>query len=58
MEDVMLRLYRIITLVFAALTLFLSNAHPAAKIPRIGVLVLNDSQGGPIEAFGQGALAN
>ena len=51
----MLRLYRIIlTLVFAALTLFLSNAYPAAKIPRIGVLLLNDSQGGPIEAFRQG----
>jgi putative ABC transport system substrate-binding protein len=54
MEDVMLRLYRIITLVFAVLTLFLSNAHPAAKIPRIGVLLLNDGQGGPVEAFRQG----
>ena len=50
----MLRLYRILTLVFAALTLFLSDAYPAAKIPRIGVLLLNDSQGGPIEAFRQG----
>ena len=47
-------LYRIITLFFATLTLFLSNAHPAAKIPRIGVLLLNDSQGGPIGAFRQG----
>ena len=50
----MLRLYRIITLVFPLLTMFLSNADPAAKIPRIGVLLLNDSQGGPIEAFRQG----
>ena len=50
----MLRLSRIITLVFAALTLFLSNVYPAAKIPRIGVLLLSDHGGAPIKAFRKG----
>ena len=50
----MLRLSRIITLVFAALALLLSNVHPAAKIPRIGVLLLSDRGGGPVDAFRQG----
>ena len=50
----MLRVSRIITLVFAALTLFLSNVYPAAKIPRIGVLLLSDHGGAPIKAFRKG----
>ena len=50
----MFRLYRIITLVFGALTLFLSDVHPAAKISRIGVLLLSDGGGAAIRAFRQG----
>jgi hypothetical protein len=54
MEDAMLRLYRIITLVLAGLTLYLSDVHPAAKIPRIGVLLPSDGGGTPIKALRQG----
>jgi hypothetical protein len=50
----MLRLYRIITLVLAGLTLYLSDVHPAAKIPRIGVLLPSDGGGTPIKALRQG----
>ena len=50
----MLRLYRIITLVFLALTLYLSDVHPAAKIPRIGILLPSDGAGAPIKALRQG----
>jgi putative tryptophan/tyrosine transport system substrate-binding protein len=54
MEAAVRRVARIVTLVFAALTLFLSNVHPAPKIPQIGVLLLSDGGGVPIKAFRQG----
>ncbi|HEX6436117.1 MAG TPA: ABC transporter substrate-binding protein [Candidatus Binatia bacterium] len=50
----MLRACSIITLVFAALTVHLPNVHPATKIPRIGVLLLSDGRGAPMEGFRQG----
>ena len=43
----------IVTLVFGVLTLFLSEVHSAAKIPRIGVLLVPPARSA-LEAFRQG----
>jgi len=44
----------IIVLVFGSLPLFLSEAQPAAKVPRIGVVFLIGGEGEELEAFRQG----
>ena len=50
----MLKPPQIITLIFAVLPLILSEAQPAAKVPRVGVLLLG-SRGEPgLQAFLQG----
>ena len=45
---------RIITLVFGVLSLFLSEAQSAAKVPRVGVLLLGSGKEPGIQAFLQG----
>jgi hypothetical protein len=47
----MLTPVRIITLVFGVLSLFLSEAQPAAKVPRVGVLLLGSGKEPGIQAF-------
>jgi putative tryptophan/tyrosine transport system substrate-binding protein len=54
-RPLMLRTYTIVTLVFGVLPLFLSEVHPAAKMPRIGVLLVPPGRSGSaLEAFRQG----
>ena len=52
--NVTLRTLGIIVLVFGSLPLFLSEAQPAAKVPRIGVLLVGSGEGEALEAFRQG----
>ena len=50
----LLRPLQIITLLFGVLPLFLYEAQPAAKVPRIGVLLVGSAGGPALEAFRQG----
>jgi putative tryptophan/tyrosine transport system substrate-binding protein len=51
---VMLKPLRTITLVFGVLSLFLSEAQPGAKVPRVGVLLPGGGGGPGLHAFLQG----
>jgi putative tryptophan/tyrosine transport system substrate-binding protein len=50
----MLTLFRTIILAVGMLIAFLSDAYPAEKFPRIGVLLLSGGGGAPMRAFRQG----
>ena len=50
----MLTLLWIITLVFGVLSLFLSEAQPAAKVPRVGILLAGSGREPVLQAFLQG----